>query len=80
MIGPRVVVETFNGKIKVITGAGDTVQANVTKRGSGNTQSAAQDDLKNIEVSMTQAGDTVRIVARRMGQQATRATRAHRPV
>ena len=65
---PRVVVETFNGNIEVTTGAGNTVKADVTKRGAGSTQSAAQDDLKNIEVIMTQDGNTVRIIARRTNQ------------
>ena len=65
---PRVVVETFNGSIQVTTGAGHTIKADVTKRGAGSTKSAAQDDLKNIEVTMTQDGNTVRIIARRMNQ------------
>lgn len=65
---PRVVVETFNGSIQVATGAGNTVKADVTKRGAGSTQSAAQDDLKNIEVVMTQDGNTIRITARRTDQ------------
>jgi DUF4097 and DUF4098 domain-containing protein YvlB len=65
---PRVVVETFNGSIQVTTGAGNTIKADVTKRGAGSTQAAAQDDLKNIEVVMTQDGNTVRIIARRTNQ------------
>lgn len=65
---PRVVVETFNGSIEVTTGAGNTVKADVTKRGAGSTQAAAQDDLRNIEVAMTQDGNTVRIIARRTNQ------------
>ena len=64
----RVVVETFNGSIEVTTGAGNTVKADVTKRGTGSTQAAAQDDLRNIEVTMTQDGNTVRIIARRTNQ------------
>ena len=65
---PRVVVETFNGSIEITTGTGNTVKADVTKRGAGSTQSAAQDDLKSIEVVMTQDGNTVRILARRTDQ------------
>jgi DUF4097 and DUF4098 domain-containing protein YvlB len=65
---PRVVVETFNGKVQVTTDAAPTVSVSVTKRGSGNTQAAAQDDLKNIEVTMTQDGGAVRVVARRINR------------
>ena len=62
---PRVSVETFNGSIDVTTGSGDTVQIEVTKRGSGVSQSAAEDDLKNVQVNFTQDGDSVRVVVTR---------------
>jgi len=65
---PHVVVETFNGSIEVTTGAANTVKADVTKRGAGSTQAAAQEDLKNINVSMTQEGNTIHITARRTEQ------------
>lgn len=68
---PRVVVEVFNGTIQITTDSGSTVQASVTKRGSGNSQAAAQEDLKSIQVSMTQEGNTIRIIARRVSQRAT---------
>jgi DUF4097 and DUF4098 domain-containing protein YvlB len=64
---PRVVVETFNGHIEVAAGAEADVLAEVTKRGAGFSLAGAEDDLKNVEVTMTQEGDTVRIVARRTG-------------
>jgi len=62
---PRVIVETFNGHIEVTAGAEASVLAEVTKRGAGFSLADAEDDLKNVEVTMTQEGDTVRIVARR---------------
>jgi DUF4097 and DUF4098 domain-containing protein YvlB len=61
-------VEMFNGSIEIVTAAGNTVEASVTKRGAGNSQAAAQDDLKNIEVSMTEESGIVRIIARRINQ------------
>jgi DUF4097 and DUF4098 domain-containing protein YvlB len=65
---PQVVVETFNGTITVVTDTASTVQADVTKRGSGFGQAEAQQDLKNIQVSMTQEGGAIRIIARRTDQ------------
>jgi len=65
------VVETFNGTVEITTDSDNTVQASMIKRGSGNTQAAAQDDLKNIQVSMTQESGTIRIIARRVSQKAT---------
>lgn len=62
---PHIVVETFNGAIEVFASEGGTVQADVTKRGAGGSQTEAEDDLNNIEVSFEQDGDTVRIIARR---------------
>src|SRR5512147_360676 len=61
---PRVIVETFNGGIDVITGSNPSVNVKVTKRGGGNSQSEADADLKNVEVTMTQDGGTLRIAAR----------------
>jgi DUF4097 and DUF4098 domain-containing protein YvlB len=62
---PHVVVQTFNGSIDVITGSDNTVKIDVTKRGGGNSQDAAQADLKNVEVTMTQDGGTIRVTAQR---------------
>lgn len=62
---PRIIVEMSNGGIDVITGSNPSVNAKVTKRGGGNSQAEAQDDLKNVEVIMTQDGGTIRITARR---------------
>ncbi|MFN8595763.1 MAG: DUF4097 family beta strand repeat-containing protein [Anaerolineae bacterium] len=62
---PRVIVEMFNGGIDIITGSNPGVDVKVTKRGGGNSQSGAQDDLKNVEVTMTDDGGAIRITARR---------------
>lgn len=62
---PRVVVETFNGEIEVSASGDGKVEVNWVKRGSGDSQAEAEDDLNNVEVSVTAEGDTTRIVARR---------------
>ncbi len=65
---PRLVVEMFNGSIDVVTGSDNTVKVDVVKRGGGLSQQAAEDDLKNVEVTITQDGDTIRVVAKRTDQ------------
>ena len=65
---PRIVVEMFNGSIDVVTDSANTVKVDVIKRGGGLSQQDAQDDLKNVEVTMTQDGDTIRVVAKRTDQ------------
>jgi RNA polymerase sigma factor (sigma-70 family) len=60
----RLVVETFNGPVNVKTGDRGVANARVTKIASGSDEQAAKDALKNVEVTMTQEGDTVRITAR----------------
>ena len=62
---PRVIVETFNGEIEVSASGDGKVEVNWVKRGSGDSQAEAEDDLNNVEVSVTTEGDTTRIVARR---------------
>jgi hypothetical protein len=62
---PRLVVEMFNGSVEVITGSDNTVKVDVIKRGGGMSQQDAKDDLKNVAVTMTQDGDTIRVVAKR---------------
>src|SRR5512143_4260080 len=62
---PRLVVEMFNGSVDVVTGSDNTVKIDVKKRGGGISQAAAQDDLKNVEVTFTQDGDTIRVTAKR---------------
>lgn len=65
---PRVVVEMFNGGIEVVTAEDSTVKIDVIKRGGGGSQREAEDDLKNVEVTLTQDGETIRVVARRSDQ------------
>ncbi len=65
---PRLVVEMFNGSVDVTTGSDSTVKVDVVKRGGGTSQQAAEDDLKNVEVTLTQDGDTIRVVAKRLDQ------------
>jgi Putative adhesin len=65
----RIVVEMFNGNIDVITGNDSTIKIDVDKRGGGNSQEAAQADLKNVIVKMTQTGDTINVVANRSDKQ-----------
>jgi len=62
---PSIVVETFNGRIEVNAGSDGSVMIEAVKRGSGASPAQAQDDLKNVEVVMTQEGDSLRIIARR---------------
>jgi DUF4097 and DUF4098 domain-containing protein YvlB len=64
-VSPRIVVETFNGRIDVKAGAEGRVAVDVVKRGAGFSQTEAEADLQNVEVTMIQEGDTLRIVARR---------------
>jgi hypothetical protein len=62
---PRLVVEMFNGTIDVVTGSDSAVKIDVIKRGGGGTQADAEADLQNVEVTMTQDGDTIRVTAQR---------------
>jgi hypothetical protein len=64
---PHIVVETFNGHLDVSAGSGGLVQVEVTKRGAGFTRADAEADLDNVEVSLTQEGQTIRVIARRTG-------------
>ncbi|CAG0936151.1 hypothetical protein TFLX_05017 [Thermoflexales bacterium] len=64
----RLVVEMFNGSIEVVTAEDNTLKIDVIKRGGGGSQWEAEDDLKNVAVTMTQDGDTIRVVARRSDQ------------
>lgn len=64
----RVVVETFNGRIDVVTTTEKSVVAKVTKRAGGTSQEAAEEALQSIAVAMTKEADTIRISARITGQ------------
>ena len=56
----RVVVETFNGNIEVVTGTADKVAVEVTKF----TEPGLRDVLKDIEFSISQDAQTVTVKAR----------------
>ncbi|MFN8619465.1 MAG: DUF4097 family beta strand repeat-containing protein [Chloroflexota bacterium] len=62
---PRVIVESFNGRISVVSGSDGTVEARVNKRGSGTSSDTAKDDLANVIVDFDQVGDRITITARR---------------
>jgi hypothetical protein len=65
---PRIVVVMFNGSVAVVTGSDQTVKVDVIKRGGGISQADAEDDLENVEVTITRDGDTIRVVAKRTDQ------------
>jgi DUF4097 and DUF4098 domain-containing protein YvlB len=64
---PRIVVETFNGSIDISNGAQDEVVVEVTKRAGGFDQGSADRNLENIEVSMAEKDNEVRISVQRHG-------------
>lgn len=61
----RIEVDVFNGVIAAATWGNKTVQAEITKIGSGSNPAEARADIKNIEVKITRAGNVLRIVGRR---------------
>jgi hypothetical protein len=61
---PKVIVEVFAGSITVTRGDEATVDAEVTKRGGGETETEALEMLKKLDLKMEQEGDAVRIVAK----------------
>jgi RNA polymerase sigma factor (sigma-70 family) len=62
---PRVVVELYNGGIEVNAGSKSGVEARVIKKGRGKTEEEAKEALAEVDLKMTQDGDTVRIEATR---------------
>jgi RNA polymerase sigma factor (sigma-70 family) len=69
---PHVVVELYNGAIEVDANAEGGVDARVTKEGHGQTEEAAKEALKAVDLKMTQEGDTVRIRATRTDEKDTK--------
>jgi len=63
----EVTVSTYNGAIEVRGGTGNQVQVEVTKRGGGDTEAASKADLDSIELSLTQAGAQVKLIATHKG-------------
>ena len=68
---PRLIVEMFNGGIDVVAKGDRAVDVRVTKRGNGRTEDLAQQGLGNVEVEMSQDGDTVHVVARKKAEKQT---------
>jgi RNA polymerase sigma factor (sigma-70 family) len=60
---PRLIVELYNGGVNVVAKADRTINARVTKQGSGESDEVAREALKRVDLKMTQEGETVRIVA-----------------
>jgi hypothetical protein len=66
---PRVIVDTFHGGIWVHPGAPGLVKATVEPHSSWKNGSLVQAEgaLKQVDVSLAQEGDTVRIIAKQVG-------------
>ncbi len=64
---PTIVVETFNGSIDISNGQHDEVVVEINKHASGFDQRRAEDSLDNIEVSLVQDMNEIRITVRRVG-------------
>ncbi len=67
---PTVILETFNGSITVQGNNGSTVDVEITRRGSGNTDAEAKADLDNVLVETSQDGNTIHVTIRRSDIQA----------
>jgi RNA polymerase sigma factor (sigma-70 family) len=62
---PRIVVDTFNGAIDVITGSSKSVEVQVTKQAHAKTEEEAQAELKNVDVTTTKEGEAIHVTAKR---------------
>jgi RNA polymerase sigma factor (sigma-70 family) len=60
----RLVVDTFNGPIQVTTGPAGAANVKVTKSVQALTKEAAEEELKNVEVEMTQEASAIHIRAK----------------
>jgi DUF4097 and DUF4098 domain-containing protein YvlB len=60
---PRLIVELHNGAVEITANAESGIDAKVTKEARAETDAAAKEALKSLEVKMEQEGDTVRIKA-----------------
>ncbi len=66
--GPRVVVETFNGRIGVVTGGDTQIDVRAVLRGSGTNQADAERDLRQVQLDISQEPGRVIIAVRRLDQ------------
>lgn len=69
--GPRIIVETFNGRIGVVTGGDTQIDLRVVKRGSGTNQADAERDLRQVQLDVSQEAGRVTIAVRRIDQAAS---------
>ena len=60
---PTIVIDTFAGAIDFERTEGDTVLIEVLKQGGGETKEEAAENLKKIDLTIKQEGDTIRVVA-----------------
>jgi hypothetical protein len=67
-LAPVVIVDTFNGRITVMTGSEDSVDVRVTSRGSGSDEAEAEQDLAKVVVAIASNADRVTVTARRTDQ------------
>lgn len=63
---PRVVVESFRGKIAVEAGKIDAVECAVEKHAAGETLAEAQEFLEDIDVQWTKDGDSFKLAIRNL--------------
>jgi DUF4097 and DUF4098 domain-containing protein YvlB len=61
---PRIIVDTFAGTINVVVEGNGPVKAKVTKHAGGASQEAADEDLRNVEVSRSETDEVLRMAAR----------------
>jgi DUF4097 and DUF4098 domain-containing protein YvlB len=69
---PRVVVETFNGDIRVEAASEGKVEATVTKLGAGANEEAAAAHLEQVKVDFIQESEAIRVVVTRPRRQGLR--------
>ncbi len=69
-----VTIDSYNGDIKVKAGGSDQVQVEVIKHGGGTTDAQAKADLDNIQLSLTQAAGSVKLIATHKGAVLTNST------
>ncbi len=63
--GPLISVETFNGRISVVTGSDTMIDARIVKRGSGTSQAEAERDLRQLVIDVVEDPGRVTIAVRR---------------
>jgi RNA polymerase sigma factor (sigma-70 family) len=62
---PRVVLDTFNGAVTIRAESKDGVAVELTKEARGDSDEAAKEAMKAIDISLTQEGNEVHVTAKR---------------